>query len=476
MVQSEAGSFGQQHFGGAELGNRSRTRRLVEVADQVCRHPGGTMPQKLPAPEVLKACRRLMARPETSHAAVLQPHRDRVFAQMAQHPGTLLVLHDTTELDYTSITSLGEGIGPIGNGSRRGYLCHHSLVVDPQERRVVGLASQILHVREPAPANETREQSRRRESRESRLWLQGTAELPGYPTLVDVADQAADTTEFLESELASGRRFVIRAKENRRILRGHGPTAPGTRGREDRLCDYARRLPSQGQRTVRVRAQSARRGRPARKAREAVVQIAFAPVRILPPSQPRGEHSQRLLPVWVVRVWEPQPPAGEEPLEWILLTNEPVEEFADGVRVTQWYEKRWVVEEFHKAQKTGCDIERLQFRSADHLEPMIALLSVVASTLLDLRDLARQDDADQRRAQEVVPREHVLVLSAWREGLPRDDLTVREFVTALARLGGHQNRRSDGPPGWLVLWRGWTQLNAMVAGYELMHREKLGHK
>lgn len=476
MVSENEKSFGEQHFGGAELGNRSRTRRLAQVADHVLLHPGGTMPEKLKDPKMLKACRRLVGRLEVSHAAVLQPHRDYVLAQVAEHSGPLLVIHDTTELDYTTITSLGEDLGPIGNGSRRGYLCHHSLVVDPQDRRVLGLASQILHVRQEAPEGESREESRWRESRESRLWIQGAAELPGYDSLVDVADQAADTTEFVESELASGRRFVIRAKENRCILRGHGPTAPGTHGQEDKLFDYARSLPSQGQRTVTIRAQSATRGRAARKAREAVVQIAFAAVRIVPPRQPRGEHAQELLPVWVVRVWEEHPPAGEEPLEWILTTNEPVQEFADGVRVTQWYEGRWMVEEFHKAQKTGCEIERLQFRSADHLEPMIALLSVVALTLLDLRDLARRDDAAQRLAREVVPCEYVLMLSAWREGEPRDDLTVREFVLALGRLGGHQNRRSDGLPGWLVLWRGWTQLNAMLAGYELIHRKKLGHK
>jgi Transposase Tn5 dimerisation domain len=41
---------------------------------------------------------------------------------------------------------------------------------------------------------------------------------------------------------------------------------------------------------------------------------------------------------------------------------------------------------------------------------------------------------------------------------------VREFFLALARLGGHQNRKCDGEPGWLVLWRGWMTLQQMVDG------------
>ena len=61
--------------------------------------------------------------------------------------------------------------------------------------------------------------------------------------------------------------------------------------------------------------------------------------------------------------------------------------------------------------------------------------------------------------------EYVEVLSLTRYGKVRDDLTVHEFFLALGRLGGHQNRKCDGHPGWLVLWRGWMKLQAMLDGY-----------
>ena len=94
---------------------------------------------------------------------------------------------------------------------------------------------------------------------------------------------------------------------------------------------------------------------------------------------------------------------------------------------------------------------------------MIALLSVVAVSLLNLRDMSRDKQAQDRPAEEVVSREEVEVISGWRYG-KRRALSVKEFFLALARLGGHQNRRKDRPPGWLVLWRGWQALQLMVQG------------
>ena len=98
---------------------------------------------------------------------------------------------------------------------------------------------------------------------------------------------------------------------------------------------------------------------------------------------------------------------------------------------------------------------------------MIALLSVVSAALLGLRELARRGDADRTPAISAVPRSHVRVLAAWRYGDPSADLTLLQFVMALGRLGGHLNRKGDGPPGWLTLWRGWSALQLLIEGANL---------
>ena len=192
------------------------------------------------------------------------------------------------------------------------------------------------------------------------------------------------------------------------------------------------------------------------------------------PRQKKGHHGNAPLPLWIVRVWEPNPPKGTSPLEWLLLTNYPVDTLAAAKEVSTWYECRWIIEEYHKALKTGCGIETLQFQSEEAQQPAIALLSVVALTLLKLRDAARRPDAATAKATEVVDRAYVRVLSAWRYKEPREDLTIHEFFYALARLGGHQNRRHDHRPGWLILWRGWSKLQSMVEGALTVQRKKCG--
>jgi hypothetical protein len=465
------------HFGNAELGDKRRTKRLVYSADRVCRHPGGTLPDKFKSPHDLKAFYRLCACRDVTHEAILTPHRQRTLEQIEDRVGDVLVIHDSTELDYTTHLSL-KHLGQIGNGHHRGYICHNSLAVDPDNREVVGLLNQVLHRRVHAPKKETVAQRRKRKTRESRLWLKGVSVLPARQQLIDVCDQGADTFEFLEHEFHSGRRFVIRAAYDRGILIGHDAQS----GRRSHLRRYASRLPALGQRTVRVTSKllekspkkQGNKRRRFRKAREATVCVAAAPIQVKAPQNKNGEHGNDPLPLWIIHVWEPNPPRGQERLEWFLLTNEPVETFDDACRVIGWYECRWIVEEYHKALKTGCGIENPQFATEARLQPAIALLSVVALTLLSLRDASRRPDAKTCPAIELISVDYVEVLSIWRHNRVCAKWTVHDFFYALARLGGHQNRKRDKQPGWLVLWRGWTTLQAMVDGADAMKRKQCG--
>ena len=181
-------SFGTLHFGTAQLGDIRRTRRLVLVADAIVQHPGGTLPQKIHDPTPLDDLYRLANRKEVTHAAVLEPHRQRTLSVMRAHPGPVLNLHDTTELDYTSLLSL-IGLGQIGNGGGRGYECHNTLAVDARTRTMIGLVNQILARRDTVGKGESRKARRERETRESRLWKRGSEAIGPAPegaTWVDV--------------------------------------------------------------------------------------------------------------------------------------------------------------------------------------------------------------------------------------------------------------------------------------------------
>src|SRR5437588_6784350 len=202
-------SFGCSDFGQVHLGHQRRSRRLVLLVDQLCRHPGGTLPDKFNQPPDLRAFYRLMNRPEVTHQVLMDSHaaatRQRIAALGA---GVVLQLHDATELDFTTKTTLLDQLGQIGQGTRRGYICHNSLAVRADTGEALGLLSQILHHRADAPEHEPVKEHRERADRESRLWVQGVeASGPVAAGLqcIDVSDSLSDTFEYLTYEVTHGR-------------------------------------------------------------------------------------------------------------------------------------------------------------------------------------------------------------------------------------------------------------------------------
>jgi Transposase DNA-binding len=472
-------SFGARNFGEADLGDDRRTRRLPKLVDEMARHPGGTLPQKLPRPEDLEAFYRLCDADDVTHDTVMAPHRQQTLQFLQSSDHFVLAVHDATELDYTTHSSLKEDLGQIGNGNNRGYLAQNTLVVDPQNNVVVGLANQILHVRAQVAKGETQAQKRDRDSRESLLWLMGTQGLPARREVVDVCDRGADTFEFIEHEVRSGRTFVIRSAYDRSINVGHEPG-----GLRSLLHTYVRTLPELGscdlpvtqKVIVKKPKKTGKKTSTIRTKRLAHLSVTAAPVLLRAPSAKNGHHGNEPVAIWIVRIWESNPPAGEEALEWLLITNYPVETINHALLVKTWYEWRWTVEELHKAMKTGCGIESLCFQHVDRLQPAIGILSILALTLLALRDAGRNPQAKDRLARHQIDEEYIEVLSLWRHRSSRSDWTQYEFYMALARLGGHSGRKSSPLPGWLVLWRGWEKLQLMIDGARvavLRHQLKL---
>lgn len=456
-------TWGQRHFGGLDLGDARRSERLPALVEAMCRHPGGTLPDKLSCPADLRSFYRMMNADDVTHAAVLAAHyrvtREAISAVVGEGP-TVLILHDATELDYTSKSKLLSQLGQIGEGTHRGYICHNSLAVRADTKATLGLTSQILHHRADVPAGETLKECRERENRESRLWVRGAEQsgpLPATGLVVDVSDSLSDTFEYMAFAMRAGRHFVLRSKENRKLVAPINDQWYLYDAVRTKLAvlDWVQDVP-------------AGPGRPARKAK---VKLSFTPVTLDLPNQRSGEYPDQPLALWAIRIWEPHPPEGVEPLEWILLTNVETTTADEARQRGHWYECRFVIEEYHKGLKTGCGIESLQFERIQRLEPAIGVLSALTVFLLQLRDAARAPDAELRPAHEVVSADYVEVLQQEYPQRLRGRVTVKAFYLHVARLGGHQNRKCDGFPGWLTLWRGWMKLEAMVTGYRLAHRK-----
>jgi Transposase DNA-binding/Transposase Tn5 dimerisation domain len=450
---AEPDGWAEHQFGPVPLGDRRRTRRLVTSAAQIARHPERSFPQVFDW-NALRGFYGLCHRQEATLPALQQPHWEHTRQAMRQQP-LVLVVHDTSQLDFTSHPAL-QGTGPIGEGHARGFLQHNSLAIVPAPRQVLGLAYQQLSVRQPAPAGETSAQRKRR-ARESDLWLAGigaSGVAPEGCCWVDVADAGGDLYEAMVAARAVGHHFLFRAAQDRLVLLG-----PEPRGPEVGLLGYARSLPSQGQDQVDI---PSRGGRPARTA---AVQLAAAPVWVPAPTEVRRRWEQPILAAWVIRVWEAAPPAGvDEPLEWVLVCSVPTATLADINERRTWYSGRWLVEVYHDIEKNGCAEEDRRFATAEALAACLAVLAVVAVRVLQLR--CALDSQPRAPAEQVATAAEIAVVRRV-SGRPRGALTVRDFVRGVARLGGFLGRQGDGAPGVRSLWRGYQRLQDMVMGFQL---------
>lgn len=236
-------------------------------------------------------------------------------------------------------------------------------------------------------------------------------------------------------------------------------------GRRGSVSQLLSELPVAGEYVVRVPDNKQQVGR------TALVEVRFASVQVPPPREPTPFVQQcglASVPISLVEVREVHPPSGVKPLRWVLSTSHRVTSLADALTVIGYYEKRPLIEEFHKALKTGCSIETRQYASAQPLEALTALLSVVAVRLLQLRSAARTQP--DRPAGEVVPPRWIAMLSSVRKGQHKIIRTVRDFYRGLAGLGGFLGRKHDGEPGWITLWRGFEKLHLYLQGAEVMKR------
>lgn len=444
--------WAQLNFGGCDLGDKRRTKRLVEVAEQIGSNPSASLPNQMELWSDLKAAYRLFDRDEVTFEAIAQAHWE-LTKRSAR--GRCLVIGDTTEFDFGRNRQI-KNIGPTGNGSGQGFLLHNALLVHAGTEEIIGVAGQTIHYREKKKTKKKENSAQiLKRRRESEVW--GTViDQIGKPNhdveYVHVFDRGADNFEVYCRLLQNDGQWVIRAsKMNRTVLVGDSE-APMA------LKDYLPQLKTLGHYTLSLRA------RPKQAARDAKIEVRVGRIKI-----PRPRHvspwvkslNQSPIAMNVVEVVEVDAPKGVTPIYWVLFTSLPVATFGDAWTVISYYEARWLVEEYHKAIKTGCATESRQLKAAGRLEAFVGLTSVLAIRLLKLKSKARTNP--ETPARRVIPRIWLQMLKLARKRLNRvHDLTVGQFYREVAKLGGFLGRKSDGEPGWITIWRGWEKLNMYV--------------
>lgn len=459
-----------EEFEEVDLGDPRRDERLLRLAMLAGMRPKASFPKLTRTDADLEGAYRLLGNERVSMDAVLAPHVRKTL-ERAEKSGVILALHDTTEASFRGVER-AQQLGSVTNGAS-GFFLHTTLAVTADgSRRPLGLLGIRPHTRPAKPkhakrerdpkarrARQSKEASVRRNKKQSekesdrwRVAALETQEMLGRGCeCIHVMDREADSFSLLASLTEANCRYVVRANHDRTLEEGL------------KLWDALNEVEGKLFREVtlsRRRFINQRYAKPARSARRATLQIRSTRVNVPRPEAAQSKHTN--IPVWVVQVFEPDCPLGEPPVEWTLLTSEPIRNLDDAARVVDWYRARWLIEEFFKCLKTGCSYEERQLESMPSLLNALALFAPIAWALLSLRSAARETPNDS--ASTIFSTEQLLLLRSLsvRYKLPANP-TLQDALLAIAGLGGHLKR--NGSPGWQTLGEGYREFLSAEQGW-----------
>jgi len=383
---------------------------------------------------------------------LLAPHQAATRERIKQHRVVLLA-QDTTELDYSAHRPAGAG--PLTSEERVGFLDHSQVAFTPE-----GLCLGVVEVKLWARSAEGFGEGKQRqydplETKESYRWLEGyrracdvARQVPGTQ-IVSVADREGDIYELFVEAAAQGAAaadYVIRAGKDRSLPQERESGAGYEKLRE--AMDTAELV---ALRELELPAT------PKRHARTARLEVRCQRVRL---KAPYRQHTKLpAVEVNVVLVRELDPPADVEPIEWLLVTSLPMDTPEQVLRVVEYYTGRWPIEIFFRVFKSGCQVERIQLETAPRLKRCLMLYKIVAWRVLYLTMLGR--------ACPDLPCNVVFTADEWmpvwkitqpKKPLPKAPPLLAAFLLLVGKLGGHNGRKHDGPPGPQALWTGIRRL------------------
>jgi hypothetical protein len=290
------------------------------------------------------------------------------------------------------------------------------------------------------------------DEKESQRWIDGYRETCNVQKqmkdtrLVYIADRESDIYELFVEGIKGEANWLIRAVRDRKTL--------GTNKIREELVKET----SLGSLTLKLS------HRKKRKRREANLKIFAKQLSLLGPNR-QGLGRLPNVTVTAVLAIEENPPAGEEPIDWLLITDMEVNSLEEALEKLQWYSCRWQIEIFFFTLKSGCQIEKLQLETLDRLKSAVALYMIIAWRLLYIKMLHKK--LPEISCDFIFEREEwqVIYFIINKRPPPKTPPLLSEMVNMLAKLGGYLNRKNDSPPGIKTLWRGIQRARDLVSGY-----------
>jgi hypothetical protein len=437
----------------ANFDDERLNKRLKALVEGLAKDPGKSLPRSFDSAG-LEAAYRFFSNVHVTPEEILSGHFEATSKRCAAE-GDFLIVHDTTTFLYR-YDGERQGLGRVKRmspGGKQAFFAHVSLALAADgTRRPLGVAAFSTWVRGPE-ASTTEYQRWEDQIRSS------SAQLQASKTAIHVMDREADDYQMFDGLIRDGYRFVARSQYNRRLetelhgkkLHEHFAHVSATVDREVPLT-----------RRKRKKNPVAEKIHPARASRVAKLSIAAATVALKRPKpRPHDTKPSPTVTVNVVRVWEPDPPEDEVAVEWYLYTTEPISTSEQLLAVVDYYRARWVIEEYFKAIKSGCDFEKRQLQDYESLVNLLATFAPVAYRLLLIRSEARR--TPDASAVGLLSPDHLDVLRARGRLKLSTNPTMREVYLAVAALGGHLKHNGD--PGWSTLAHGLEKLETLTEGW-----------
>jgi hypothetical protein len=453
-----------REYAGAALGDQRLNARLQKIAGTLEANPDVGFPNAMTEAE-LEAFYRFVSNERVGPDSILAPHVEATIGR-CEGQDTVLCVHDTTVFRFKTPR---EGLGEYAGRTLFGHVAM-AVGQDGVPLGVLGLhpwARGKDTVSQRQQRGEFSYHKARRLPSEQDRWIsmaeQVQALIQERARVIHVMDSEADDYDVLRTLVGQQSRFIIRASGNRRLhSEGDGP---------DKLKEFVSSCPVVCTRSVPLSKRQKTRFRVntkqklPRQSRQATLSIGAAAVELRTPAY-YGKDVPQSLALHVVWVREIEMASDEEPVEWTLMTTEPIDTPEQILAVVDSYRHRWKIEELFKALKTGCAYEKRQLGSYRTLVNALALLLPIAWNLLRLRTMAHEDE-DLPAATVLSSVELDVLHHAAEKPLPKDP-TLRQAMLAIARLGGHLKR--NGEPGWMVLGRGYLKLLDLAQGFLIAKR------
>jgi len=445
--------WAEEELGTLRLYDQRLKQRLFSIAQDFYHRPQANIPEACGSKARTLGAYRCFQNDKITMDVILTPHLESTIERIKTQ-AVVLAPQDTTTLNYYHHPAT-QGLGPVNTKSDQatGLILHDTLAFST-EGTPLGVIDAQCWARDPDdPGKSERRKTLPIEQKESSKWLRSYRKLaeiqPLCPDtlLVSVGDRESDLYElFAEASIdPQGPKLLVRAERSR-----------NRRVEQEPLWTFVGAKAVAGE----IKLQLPKRG--SRGAREAVLKVRFAAVKLQPP---RDSH-QAPVHLWAVHLLEGDPGDGGEPIEWMLLTSVAVTTFEQAVQRAEWYAARWGIEVFHRTLKSGCRIKDRQLGTAKRLQACLGMDMVVAWRIYHLTMLGRETpDHPCTAFFDEVEWKALYCYHHKTPVTPKEPPTMAEAIRLLGAMGGHLGRKGDGPPGTQVLWRGLQRLDTAVQMY-----------